>query len=58
MESQKSTNPIMDEEDVHRALIAEKNRLRAALSRANIHLMAGEIDAAKKEIKEALYGSE
>jgi lipopolysaccharide biosynthesis regulator YciM len=48
----------MDEEDLQRALLAEKNRLRAALHRTKVHLMAGEYKAAIKEIEGALDGTQ
>ena len=54
MESQKI---IMDEEDVIKELLSDRNRLRAALARIKVHLMVEEYEAAKSETERALNES-
>lgn len=48
----------MDEDDVIRDLVGQRNRLRAFIQRIKVHLMAGEIKAAEREVEEALNGTE
>lgn len=58
MEPREASTPIMDEEDVREELLRDRNRLRAALARTQVHLMAGEYQAAAREVKGALDGNE